>query len=220
MSEPLIQSVVMQAGSNRRDWKYFDKRLTELRVNDVENIFARGQVLIEAHDELERGFYEITVKRHFELSYARKLRIIASHSVISNRAHVHALPSSVFTLYELTKLPAPVLTKRLNDGSINPRLERKDVAKWRKGEQGEVTVDGKTIERKPSVIEQLKAAKARIATLEDKLKRAGGSLFDLANDKAEDIGLILADNMSEGRFDTAVKTAKARYRARRQKPAG
>jgi len=148
------------------------------------------------------------------------LRIIASHSVISNRAHVHALPSSVFTLYELTKLPAPVLTKRLNDGSINPRLERKDVAKWRKGEQGEVTVDGKTIERKPSVIEQLKAAKARIATLEDKLKRAGGSLFDLANDKAEDIGLILADNMSEGRFDTAVKTAKARYRARRQKPAG
>src|SRR6516162_6875930 len=83
MSEPLIQSVVMQAGSNRRDWKYFDKRLTELRVNDVENIFARGQVLIEAHDELERGFYEITVKRHFELSYARKLRIIASHSVIS-----------------------------------------------------------------------------------------------------------------------------------------
>jgi putative ABC transport system substrate-binding protein len=65
-------------GSNRRDWKYFDEKLSELRINDVENIIARGRLLIEANDELERGSYEATVKRHFDLSYARKLRIIAA----------------------------------------------------------------------------------------------------------------------------------------------
>src|SRR5215469_12188446 len=125
--------------SNRRDWKYFDERLRELRVHDVENIIARGRLLIEADDELERG---------------------------------------------------------------------------------EVEVDGKTVDRKPSLVEQLKAAKTKIEKLKTKLKSAGGSLFDLALDSAEDIGKILADNMSEGRFDVAVRAAKAQYKAKRQKPAG
>jgi len=33
-------------------------------------------------------------------------------------------------------------------------------------------------------------------------------------------GAALADNMSEQRFDTAVKAAKARYKVKRQRPAG
>src|SRR5215510_12068581 len=111
-----------QAGSNRRSWQYFDERLSELRQHDVENIIARGQLLIEAHEELEHGSYEATVKRHFDLSYARKLRIIAAHPTISHRAHVHALPPSVFTLYELTKVAPAMLREKLADGSINPNL--------------------------------------------------------------------------------------------------
>jgi len=223
-AQNLTEPVAAQAGPdasprNRRDWTYFDERLSELRKNDVENIIARGRILIEAHDELERGSYEATVKRHFDLSYARKLRIIAAHPVISNRAHVHALPPSVFTLYELTKLPAALLRETLNDGSINAKLERKDVARWRKGEGGKVAVDGKTVERK-SLREQLKAAKVEIETLEAKLKDAGGGYFDLALDSAEHIGQQLAEHMSEARFDTAVKAAKARFKAKRQKPAG
>jgi hypothetical protein len=66
-----IEPAAVQAGSNRRDWKYFNEKLGELRRHDIENIIACGQVLIEAHEELERGSYEITVKRHFDLSYAR-----------------------------------------------------------------------------------------------------------------------------------------------------
>src|SRR6516225_7581941 len=132
---------------------------------------------------------------------------------------VHALPPSVFTLYELTKLPAALLRETLNDGSINAKLERKDVARWRKGEGGKVAVDGKTVERK-SLREQLKAAKVEIETLEAKLKDAGGGYFDLALDSAEHIGQQLAEHMSEARFDTAVKAAKARFKAKRQKPAG
>ena len=49
----LIPPGTAQAGtnaplSNRRDWKYFDEKLAELRVNDVINIIARGRLLIEA----------------------------------------------------------------------------------------------------------------------------------------------------------------------------
>ena len=125
----------------------------------------------------------------------------------------------MFTLYDLTKLPAALLRETLNDGSINAKLERKDVARWRKGEGGKVAVDGKTVERK-SLREQLKAAKVEIETLEAKLKDAGGGYFDLALDSAEHIGQQLAEHMSEARFDTAVKAAKARFKAKRQKPAG
>jgi hypothetical protein len=52
------------------------------------------------------------------------------------------------------------------------------------------------------------------------IKSAGGSLFDLALDRAEDIGRQLADHMSEGKFDAAGKAARARYKAKRQRPAG
>jgi len=213
-----------QAGSNRRSWQYFDERLSELRKHDVENIIARGQLLIEAHDELERGSYEDTVKRHMDLSEARRYRIVAAHPIISNRGHGHALPPSMRTLYELTMLSAAVLREKLADRSINPRLERKEVALWRRAERrkGEVTVDGETIEREPSSAEKLKAARAEIENLKAQLARKenGGSLFDLKLDSAEVIGKTLADNMSEQRFDIAVKAAKARYKAKRQKPAG
>jgi hypothetical protein len=204
------ESVAAQAGanaslSNRRDWEYFDKRLTELRVNDVENIIGRGWVLIEAHDELERGSYEATVKRHFDLSYARKLRIIAAHPVISNRAHVHALPPSAFTLYELTKLPAALLREKLKDGSINPKLERKEVARWRKGERGQLTVGGSAIEHRPSLAEQLRTAKAEIAALKN---TAGGEhLFDPNKTSDREIAETMIGRL-EGWRGRAARVAK------------
>jgi hypothetical protein len=212
-----------QAGlSNRRDWKYFDEKLAELRAHDVENIIARGRLLIEAHEELEHGSYEATVKRHMDLGDARRYRIVAAHPIISHRGHGHALPPSMRTLYELTKLPTEMLRAKLMDGTINPKTQRKDVAAWLKGESCKVKleVDGEMVEPKLSLSEKLKAAEAKIAALEVKLKEAGGGYFDLALDTAEHIGQALADHMSEGRFDTAVKAAKARYKAKRQKPAG
>ena len=66
---PGTEPATAQAGlSNRRDWKHFDARLAELRQHDVETIIERGRILAEAHDELERGSYEDTVKRHFDRS--------------------------------------------------------------------------------------------------------------------------------------------------------
>jgi hypothetical protein len=208
---------------NRRGWQYFDEKLTDLRVNDVENIIERGRILVEAHDELERGSYEAMVKRHFDLSHARKLRIIATHPVVSNRAHVHALPPSVFTLYELTKLPTAMLREKLQDGSINPRLERKDVAKWRQGTHDAVTVDGKAIEPRPSLAEQLKAAKTENERLKAKLERAGGSLFDLKTDGVKEIAEVIAATVPEGKASAlanAIIAAIKERKRKRQAPAG
>src|SRR5262245_40697481 len=122
--------------ANRRGWEYFDQKLTALRVNDVENIMKRGRLLGEAKDELERGSFEAMVKRHFDLGTARMYRIVAAHPVISNRCHGNALPPSLRTLFELTKLPAEVLRAKLRDGSINPRTERKHVTQWRAEQRG------------------------------------------------------------------------------------
>ena len=215
---------------NRRGWQYFDAKLTALRLNDVETIIERGRVLIEAKEELlEPGSFEATVKRHFDPSYARKLRIISAHPILVHRAHVHALPPSVFTLYELTKLPVALLHEKLKDGSINPKLERKTVATWRNaernanGERDAVTVDGKAIERKPSLAEKLKAAETEIEKLKLKLKRAGGSLFDLHADKIEDIAAAIAANMPERRaadLAKAIPEAIKQRKRERQRPAG
>src|SRR6516164_4429021 len=223
-AQNLTEPVAAQAGPdasprNRRDWTYFDERLSELRKNDVENIIARGRILIEANDELERGSYEATVKRHFDLSYARKLRIIAAHPVTANRAHVHALPPSVFTLCELTKLPIGDLRAKLADGSISPKLERKEVASWRKSERGKIEVGGKTIERerKPSLAEQLKTAEAKLARKDD------GSLFDLKNDSVREIAEAIVANISEGKAESlakAIHEAIKELKRKRQKPAG
>jgi len=206
-AQNLTEPVAAQADgslSNRRGWKYFDQRLTELRVNDIDNIIARGRLLIEANDELEPGSYEATVKRHFDLSYARKLRIIAAHPVLSNRSHANALPPHPETLYQLTKLPTEMLRVKLSDRSINPKLERKTVASWRKRKDDEVTVDGKTIERKPSLAEQLKAANADIA----RLKRQGTEhLFDAQNSTDREIAVAMIGRL-EGWRGRARKVAK------------
>jgi hypothetical protein len=125
-AQNLTKPVAAKAGanaplSNRRDWKYFDEKLAELHVNDVENIIARGRLLIEAKEELEPGSFEAVVKGHFDLSYARKLRIIAAHPIISHRSHANALPPSPETLYLLTTLPAAFCARSSRTAAASTR---------------------------------------------------------------------------------------------------
>jgi len=188
-------------GSNRRSWEYFDAQLTALRVNDVENIVARGRLLLEARE----GSFEAMVKRHFDLSTARMYRIVGAHPVISNRCHVNALPPSMRTLYELTKLPEEILRQKLKGGSINPKLERKDVARWRAEQRGgQVEIDGKTIEHKPSVVEQLKMAKAEI----DRLKQSigGEHLFDPKQTSDREIAIAVAGRLQCWRVTSTIES--------------
>ena len=165
----------------------------------------RGRLLSEAKEELERGSFEAMVKRHFNLSYARKLRIVAAHLVLSNRSHANALPPHLETLYQLSKLPAETLRAKLSDGSVNPRTERKDVAAWRAEQHGKVEVDGKRIERKPSMAEQLKAAKAEIADLKNIV--GGEHLFDPSNTNDRQIAETMIGRL-EGWRGRARKVAR------------
>jgi len=59
-----------------------------------------------------------------------------------------------------------------------------------------------------------------LAEAKAKLAKAGQSRFDLEFDTPENIGIVIADNMSERRFDALVKAAKARYKFKKAKPAG
>jgi len=125
--------IVPFSTTNKRDWKWHRDRIAAAWGKQVESIVETGQMLIEAKDELAHGSYEAMVqsKLPFSKSTARRLKAIAENEIIANRAHVHALPPSWGTLYELTKIPPEILMEKLKDGSIHPKLERKDVRAMR-----------------------------------------------------------------------------------------
>ena len=74
------------------------------------------------------GWKWCEVELPFAERTAQRLMAIAGNPVIANAAHASLLPPSWGTLYELTKLPSVQLEAKISDGSINPRLERRDVA--------------------------------------------------------------------------------------------
>ncbi len=58
---------------------------------------------------------------------AQRLMVIAQHPALTKATHVSLLPPSWGTLYELTKLPLPVLEEALAGGKVSPEMERGDV---------------------------------------------------------------------------------------------
>jgi hypothetical protein len=99
----------------------------------VEAILETGRLLIEAKAALNHGEFEsvIQLKLPFDRRTAQRLMAIARHPVVSNAAHAPHLPPSWMTLYELTKLPPETLLPKIEDGSITPKTERRDVIAMR-----------------------------------------------------------------------------------------
>src|SRR5262249_19271059 len=194
--------------TNRRDWQFHAERINAAWGKQVESIIETGKYLIEAHDEMDRHSFEAMVQQKLIVSpsTARKLIVTARNPILANCAHWHKLPPSWGTLYELAKLPIGDLRARFADGSISPKLERKDVANWRQSERGKIEVGGKTIERerRPTLAEQLKTAEAKLARQND------GSLFDLKNDSVRAIAEAIVANISEAK---AASLAKAIHEA-------
>ena len=112
-----------QWSSLRNRWA---NRIRRRFSDAVEAILDVGMDLIAAKRELPHGEFEKMVLEDlgWHSSTARRLMAIARHPVLGNRAHVHVLPPSWGTLYELTKLPAPALTKAIREGRITPELSR------------------------------------------------------------------------------------------------
>jgi hypothetical protein len=116
---------------NARKWQEHVKTISAAWQKGVASIIETGQALIEAKNELEHGSFEsmVALKLPFGPSTARRLMAIATHPIISNRSHANALPPSWDTLYALTKIPEADLKEGIEDETVNPKMQRKDVQK-------------------------------------------------------------------------------------------
>jgi len=97
----------------------------------VSNIVETGRALIDAKADLDHGAFLKMVEGRlpFQRRTAERLMTIASHSVLSNASHASHLPASWMTLAELARLDASTVERLIESGEINPRLERKGVAR-------------------------------------------------------------------------------------------
>jgi hypothetical protein len=118
--------------AKRGNWKVWTKRINDAWQKSAEAIIETGRLLVNAKegpDSLPHGEFTnmVQLKLNFGQSTASRLMLIAKNTQLSNHAHVHTLPPSWGTLYELTKLPEPLLLEKIKDGTITPKTERKEI---------------------------------------------------------------------------------------------
>jgi hypothetical protein len=106
------------------------KLINEAWQKTVPAIIETGKRIIEARAKLGRGEFENMVSTMFNCGRATAYRLIAiaDHKVISNVAHVRQLPPAWGTLAELARLDEEKLEAAIEDGTVHPKMERKDVA--------------------------------------------------------------------------------------------
>jgi hypothetical protein len=99
--------------------------------DSVEGIIATGKALTAAKKELHKDFKALLKEPQFPFGQrmVQMLEKVASHPVLSGEPWFAVLPPHWRTLHALSQLPDKVIKKALTDGRINPRMERKDVAR-------------------------------------------------------------------------------------------
>jgi hypothetical protein len=102
----------------------------------AEDTITIGTLLIEAKTKVAPGEWGRMFRDHehavarpipFGIRTGQMLMKIAEHPVLSDTNHGSHLPTSWRTLYELTKLPEPLLEKALAEGHVHPGMERRHV---------------------------------------------------------------------------------------------
>jgi hypothetical protein len=101
----------------------------------VQWVVEFGRSLAEAKAALNYGEWLPLLER-IELGNKTALRFmtIGSHQVLSNGAHVHHLPPSWGTLYELSKAEPKALEAAIESGEVNPSTTRAEAVKVVKGD--------------------------------------------------------------------------------------
>jgi hypothetical protein len=99
--------------------------------DSVEGIIATGKALTAAKKELRKEFKALLKEPQFPFGQrmVQMLEKVAGHPVLSGEPWFAVLPPHWRTLHALSQLPDKVIKKALTDGRINPRMERKDVAR-------------------------------------------------------------------------------------------
>ena len=111
--------------ANARSQSYWAGAISASWQKSVAGIFETGNLLLQARDELDRDVFN-AMKLPFKIRARQMLMRIAAHPVLAN--HGSQLPPCWRTIYELTKLPDDVQLARIEDGTINAGMERREVA--------------------------------------------------------------------------------------------
>lgn len=128
-------------------------------------------------------------------------------------------PERMRILREMRESMSPGERARLNSPiSARQRVEKILKARERGTEERQKDSPVTLLKRKNAELErELAEAQAKLARRDD------GSLFDLRHDTGDDIGRAIADVISESKFDSIMRSAKTRYKEKKQKqqrPAG
>jgi hypothetical protein len=114
-------------GRNIRSKTYFEATIAGEWKKSVAAIVRIGQLLNEAHDELNQTDYD-DLKLPCSPHTAFALRRIARHPVFRDPVSHGSLPPSWRTLDMLITVASPELIRAaIADGRINPDLERKNI---------------------------------------------------------------------------------------------
>jgi len=100
------------------------------------HIIAAGRKLQKAKLRAGYGQFERLFRDHphpirtpiqCSARYGRMLIGIVQHPVLGRSEHCSVLPHTVSALYALSKLPAPVVTRGIEDEIVRPDMQRHDV---------------------------------------------------------------------------------------------
>lgn len=166
--------------------EFFAAKIGGALSKSVEGFIEAGSWLTEAKegkDRLPHGEFLKMVEDDLKLDIrtAQRLMLIAKHPIISNAAHAPHLPPIWYTIYELTKVPDEGLMKAIEDGRINPKMERKDVAalkaQYPKPESKTHAIDealkSHPSSRNKSIAEMLNIAPSAVSVRRSKLQQQG-----------------------------------------------
>jgi Zn finger protein HypA/HybF involved in hydrogenase expression len=146
-----------------QDYADVVQRLLKMAVS---HIIDAGRTLAEAKEHLEHGEWLRMFRDHenhlerplpFGARKAQMLMRIAEHPILSDANHGSHLPTSWRTLYELTRVPDPVLERALAKGLIHPAMERKHVPPMLVEMRSDERMSISTPDLAPEDLEQLRA---------------------------------------------------------------
>lgn len=111
---------------------------TEFATKTVESIIKIGQLLLKADAYFTKtddkiGLLNFESELPFSKSSASKYRQIASNDTLNDRSYYKQLPSSVFSLYELSQVDPKTLKNGLDRGVISADSDRSDITGYTTG---------------------------------------------------------------------------------------
>jgi hypothetical protein len=107
------------------------ERIRSAWQESLSSIIKCGRLPAEAKASLPHGHFEAMVENElpFKARTAQMLMKIAADQRLTNANYGSLLPPSWRTLYELTRLDDEQFEQGITDGTINPEMQRKDIAR-------------------------------------------------------------------------------------------